>query len=253
MKDHTSLFALPCTGPSRRTVIGLSQFAAGFPTIGKAMRFPAATLIMVSILAGCTPVEELEPCVLREPGSNDAGAVGYELIDLMTKEVWATSDFTEEEFAALSLPLFWQKNDPRIMVGDQAEFLQSPGCSEPGRFTYMQAFDKEFVKVVQLDTIDEPVDSEGLIRRTELEKHHVLTYVAGRTVHILENPDGERFIWVSMSADRASDTFALPEGWTLSTHVLQADLQVELSGNVSVLRMENEDSYQGPLSDGIAF
>jgi hypothetical protein len=117
----------------------------------------------------------------------------------------------------------------------------------------MRAFDKEFLKVVQLITMNMPVDSQGLIRRTELEKYHLLTYSAGSTVYILLNPTGERFIGVSRSVDRSSDTFTLPEGWTLKTHVLSTELPVELSGNVSVLRTNNEDSYQGPLPDGISF
>jgi hypothetical protein len=70
-------------------------------------------------------------------------------------------------------------------------------------------------------------------------------------VSILENPDGERFIEVSRSVNRSSDTFTIPEGWTLTTHELQMELQVELSGIVSVLRTDNEDSFQGPLPDGI--
>ena len=207
---------------------------------------------VINLVAGCMPVQELEECVSREPASSGDGA-GYELIDLLKKEVWGTADFTPAEYDAFSPPLFWIKNDPRTMIADQAEFLRSPGCIEPGQFTHMRAYDKEFLNVVQLITMGTPVDPEGLIRRTELEKYHLLTYFAGQTVSILQSPTGERFIWVSRSVDRPSDTFPLPEGWTLSTQVLQTELQVELSENVSVLRTEKEDSYKGPLPDGLSF
>jgi hypothetical protein len=218
----------------------------------KTLNFLAAILIMVTIPAGCMPVQELEECVSLEPASDGEGA-GYELIDLLNKEVWVTADFTAEEYAAFSPPLLWLKNDPRIMVADGAEFLKSPGCSEPGQFTYMRAYDKGFLNVVQLITLDTPVDDQGLIRRTELEKYHVLTYFSGRTVSILQGPTGERFIWVARTVDRSPDPVTLPEGWTLTTHVLQTELPVDLSGNVSVLRTDNEDSFQGPLPDGISF
>ncbi len=122
-----------------------------------------------------------------------------------------------------------------------------------GHYTYLQAFDREFLNVVKLISAGQPVDDQELIRRTELEKHHLLTYAAGSTVNILHNPAGERFIGVSRSADRTSDTFTLPEGWTLTSHVVSAELPVELSGNVSVLRTDNEDSFQGPISDDISF
>jgi hypothetical protein len=207
---------------------------------------------VIHLSAGCMPVQELEECVSREPAS-DGEVAGYELIDLLEKKVWGTGDFTPGEYAAFTPPLLWMKNDPRTMIADQAEFLQSPGCSEPGQFTYMRAYDKEFLNVVQLISMDTSLDDQGLIRRTELEKYHLLTYFSGRTVTILQGPTGENFIWVSRSVDRPSDTFTLPEGWTLSTHDLQTDLQVDLLGNVSVLRTENEDSYQGPLPDGISF
>ena len=92
---------------------------------------------------------------------NESEKVGYELINLLTKEVWATGDFTKEEYEAFSPPFFWMKNDPRIMIADRAEFLKSPGCDEDGQFTYMQKFNKEFLKVVQLKSMNKPADSEG--------------------------------------------------------------------------------------------
>jgi hypothetical protein len=207
---------------------------------------------VINLVAGCMPVQELEECVSRELAS-DGGGAGYELIDLLNRKVWGTSDFTPEEWASFSPPLLWIKNDPRILIADRGEFLRSPGCSEPEQFTYMRAYDKEFLNVVQLISMDTPVDSQGLIRRTKLEKHHLLTYSSGRTVYILQNPTGESFIWVSRSVDRPSDTFTLPDEWTLTSHVLSIKLTVDLSGKVSVLRTDNEDSYQGPLPDGFGF
>jgi hypothetical protein len=112
----------------------------------------------------------------------------------------------------------------------------------------LHAFDKEFLNVVKLIESNRPVDEEGLIRETLLEKYHVLTYFAGSIVPVLENPLGERFILVSRDVNRTSDTFALPDGWFVTEYELLEDLEVDLSGMVSVLRVENEDSFQGPLS-----
>jgi hypothetical protein len=113
----------------------------------------------------------------------------------------------------------------------------------------MHAFDREFLQVVRLGKIHRPRDGFGLVRRIELEKHHVLTFSAGRTVSILENPAGEQFILVSRSLDRLTDTPTLPDDWTLEERLLTENLQVDLVGNVSVLRLDNEDSYQGPLQN----
>jgi len=211
-------------------------------------------LFMVIIMTGCVPVGERESCVSREPVL-EGGEAGYELLDLMNKEVWLTLDFTAQEYAEFSPPVLWQKNQPRVSMSDSqgGEFLRSPGCTDPGLYTYLQAWDKEFLNVVKLITIYEPVDEQGLIRETTLEKYHVLTYAAGSTVYVLHNPDGERFIGVSRDGDRTSDTFTLPDGWFLTTHVLASEIVVDLSGIVSNLRTENEDSFQGPLSEGINF
>jgi hypothetical protein len=101
--------------------------------------------------------------------------------------------------------------------------------------------------VVRLISINGTADDQGLIRRIELEKYHVLDFAEGRAVSILRSPAGERFIAVSRSLDRTTDTPTVPDGWSLQEHLLNAELRVELLGQVSVLRMDNEDSYQGPL------
>ena len=221
-----------------------------FDMITKRQLFSCAVFLMIA-LTGCTGYADGENCVARDPSLERRDA-GYELIDLRGRRAWLTTEWTPEEYADFSLPLswvFWRKNDPRVGLPDQSRFLRSPGCESDGQFTYMHAFDREFLQVVRLGKIHRPRDGSGLIRRIELEKHHVLTFSAGRTVNVLENPAGEHFISVSRSLDRRNDTPTLPEGWTLTERFLTEDLQVDLTGNVSVLRLDNEDSYQGPLQN----
>jgi len=210
----------------------------------------AAIVILSSLLAGYRHGDR-ELCVSRPPSFDGEGA-GYELLNLADGDVWATRSWTPEEYAAFSFPvswIFWRKNDPRIALADRGQFLQSPGC-EDGHYSFMQAFDREFLQVVQLKEF--PTDNQDLIRQVELEKYHVLHYSSGRTVSILQSPIGERFIGVSRSLERSADAPTLPEGWKLTEHLLTAELQVDLLGNVSVLRLDNEDSYQGPLSEDIS-
>lgn len=211
-----------------------------------------ALCLLVAVFLLFRPVGVRESCVARAPQLERAN-VGYELIDLVRKEVWLTVEFTPGEFAEFSAPLLWIKNQPREGVSDGGRFLRSPGCSQPGQFTYLHAFGKEFLNVVRLKEMNKSADVDGLIRETILEKYHIMTYIAGRTVSILQNPSGEQFILVSRDAYRTSDTFALPEGWSIDEYELTEDLEVDLSGRVSVLRTENEDSYQGPLPSNLDF
>ncbi len=213
-----------------------------------------AGLILISILiTGYQPAER-ERCISRSPAFEGDGP-GYELLNLADGDVWATRSWTPEDYAEFSLPVswaFWRKNDPRITLADRGQFLQSPGC-DIGQYSYMKAFDKEFLQVVQLIAMNQPVDRQGLIRAVELEKYHVLHYAAGRTVSILQDPSGQQFIGVSQSLERSTVTPTLPEGWTLAEHQLTEDLQVDLLEQVTVLRLDNEDSFQGPLPQGISF
>lgn len=211
--------------------------------------FLAVIVILAGILVGYRHGDQ-NLCVSRAP-SFDGEGPGYELLDLADGDVWATRNWAPEEYAAFSLPvswIFWRKNDPRVILADQGRFLQSPGCKD-GQYSYMQAFDRQFLQVVHLEKF--PNDDQDLIRQVDLEKYHVLQYFAGRTINILQSPTGQRFIGVSISLDRSTDTPTLPEGWTLTEHLLTTELQVDLLGRVSVLRLDNEDSYQGPLSEDI--
>ena len=205
--------------------------------------------------AGCATVGEKDSCISRRPDLAGTAAF-YELIDLVNLEAWGTPDFTPEEFAEFKPPFLWRKNQPRGGGGagpDLGEFLKSPGCTQDGTFTYLTVFDREFLNVVKLKSLNGKVDDDGLIRETVLEKYHRLVYVAGRTVSLLESPDGNIYILVSRDIDRTADTFPVPEGWKLMTRMLEEDLVVELFGDVSVLRTKNEDSYQGPIPAGTVF
>ena len=205
-------------------------------------------LLTILVCSGCGNAVR-ESCTARPPQFAGDGP-GYELIDFVGGEVWATRNWTPHQYAEFSLPfswILWHKNDPRIGLADHSTFLRSPGCSQDGQYSYMHAFNRNFVQVVELLSRPRAADKKTLIRRTELEKYHVLHFSAGRTVSILRGPTGERFIGVSRSLDRTSETPALPPGWNLTDRLLTEDLQVNLLQQVSVLRLENEDSYQGPI------
>lgn len=218
-------------------------------------RLCAAVLgTLVLALSGCGGTAT-DHCVKR--ASTFAGdGPGFELISLTGRSVWGTRDWSTEEFADLTLPLswkLWRKNDTRLLLADRGLITHSPGCLSKGEYNVMTAFGRDLVQVVKLQSFSQPTNNNGLIRRIELEKYHELQYAAGRTIRLLHSPNGERFIAVARTLDRQSDTPTLPEGWRLTEHLLDDDLYVDLKGEVSVLRMDNEDSYQGPLSEELLF
>jgi hypothetical protein len=221
------------------------------PPVTSRLYFALALIAAVTVSACRSDVSDLAEfrCVSRQPEFHNSGA-GYELLNLRSGEVWATGDWTPDEFSQFELPtsrIFWRKNGPRVGLADEAAFLRSPNCDQ-GEYTYLEAFGREFVQVVDLGPITKLMGIRGPIQRVELEKYHVLTYWAGTTVSTLKNSAGEAFVAVAVGLDRADDLPTLPEGWTITERTLEHDQRIELLGNVSVLRLDNGDSYQGPVT-----
>ena len=201
-----------------------------------------------SLLVAACSGPKVEQCTERLWDPTGARQ-GFELIDLVSGEVWLTKDWTLQEFERFELPIsqsLWLKNDPRTGVAQSGKFLKSPGC-ERGEFTYMQAHGREFLHVVDMDGMATELDDEGLIMAVQLNKHHSLGFNEGAEVKVLSDPSGQRFILVARTLLDVKDVPSVPEGWSLESFVLAAPFKVQLDGKVSVLRMDNEDSFQGPL------
>ena len=188
-----------------------------------------------------------EDCVARAPKLTRGGPA-FELFDLPRREVWLTRDWTEAGFAAFKFPLaqtLWRKNDPRISQVDGGGFAASPGCM-PGHYSYLTAYGRTFVHVVRFIEFGTVYDRESGLRGVRLEKHHRLRYAPGRTVRVLTGPDGTRYVGVSLPTRAIGDP-ALPRDWNLTTHRLERPLEIDLPREVTVLRTDTEESFQGPV------
>ncbi|MEL6830025.1 MAG: hypothetical protein AAFO63_07800 [Pseudomonadota bacterium] len=189
-------------------------------------------------------------CAEKEtPGLSEAQA-GFEFVDIGRREVWGTSDWTVDGFRQFQPPWhkpLYFKNDPRLSFADEGKIVRSPGCSE-GEFDTLHAFGREFRLVVRLVSFDHAGRGDSQLRLTRLEKYHELTYLGGRAVDVLYDPDGEQYIAVARTFERNDREFVLPDGWQLETHILAEDFNLSLFGEVTNIRTSNQDSFQGPLS-----
>ena len=193
-----------------------------------------------------------ESCVSKSVTNSEGPPKGYEFIDLGRKQVWATANWTDDEFQAFELPWhkpLYFKNDPRVGYFDRGQILKSPGCPTYGTFNTLNAFGREFAQVVQLVAFDRIGEGEAQLLSTRLIKYHELTYYAGRQVQVLHTPNDMQYIAVARTADRQSDQIELPAGWQIRTYRLNEDLDLELFGEITNIRTMNKDSFQGPLSD----
>ncbi len=206
-----------------------------------------AVSIVVTTPAGSKILVKDGPSVISK-NTSDESRKGFEVIDLRTKKVWLTADFTTEEFKALKVPLLWKKMDSvREACFDNSKFLKSPGCKEGGNYNESLMFGREFLHVCKIKEFPKYLDESKLIYITILEKYHEVTFNSGRTIRVLVCPEGKQYIMMTRDLDRTKDIPELPDGWELKEGRLSQDLTVVLSGRNEIIRTDNNDSFQGPL------
>ena len=93
-----------------------------------------------------------------------------------------------------------------------------------------------------------PVDDEGLLAGSLVEKVHQISYEPGSTVIALVSPDGETYVRIGRDAGRATDEATLPTGWEITEIDVPDGYTTMLPIPTLVIRTDNQDSYQGPVS-----
>ena len=184
------------------------------------------------------------------PGISTAQQVGHELLDASAGfpiVVWGNTEITTPEYDALVLPPGWLRNQPREGVGQTGQFLRSPGLPADGEFTTQEMFGFTWLHQASVVALGGNLDPGGLLRATTVEKHHELEWPTGSNITILTSPEAVEYILVSRDAQRTSDTPTMPSGWTLEVIALEEDLLLQLPLHTTVVRADNEDSFQGPL------
>lgn len=197
----------------------------------------------------------VEECTERYFTSADMEAGFHELLDLQNQQTWGTQDISEEDWEALDLPITWSlwiKNTPRELMS-RGFFTRSPGCPEDGQFLWKNMYGVDWLNVADFKEMNTPVDEDGLMTRTIMNKFHELTYDPGAPVWYITSPEGKRYLIVTRDYDRTTDTPTLPAGWSISEEMtLTKPLILPLMGDKTEnYRVSNGDSFQGPLPDSL--
>ncbi|MEL7345465.1 MAG: hypothetical protein AAFN59_11510, partial [Pseudomonadota bacterium] len=218
----------------------------------KSTKIMLATVVAIGLgigASGATRFSEKEVCVMRSPETARQN-VGYELIDILRRTAWVTTDWTLLDYAAFSPGLTapnWLKNDPREGFGARAAVLRSPGCEADGEFTYQTMFGRTFFHIADLVELNAEGLTKGVLKEARVSKHHRLEFEAGQSVWFLVSPDGERYVRVNRPVDAAPDFGAFPDDWFLDKVTLSTPWAADLVGIVQVLRLGNGTSFQGPV------
>jgi hypothetical protein len=175
--------------------------------------------------------------------------VGYELLERKddgTLRAWVSADpMTLEQFEAIELPGNWFKNQPRESSVDGGEFDASPGADE---IVYEEHFGFRWFHSATVVEIGVPVDDEGLLSGSLVEKVHEISYDPGSTVIALVSPDGETYVRIGRDAGRSTDDPTLPAGWEIVEIDAPDGYTTILPVPTLVIRTDNEDSFQGPVN-----
>jgi len=163
--------------------------------------------------------------------------------------VWLTLDLTPEEYDTIELSQGWGRDQSRggDGVGFDGRFLRSPGRAADGEFTWQEMFGTRWLHVANIVGVSPNFDGNGILQAGFGEKFHKLTWRPGSTITVLTSPDGKRYTLASRDVDRTSDTPTIPDDWTLGVMPIAEELQVLLPTPTTVIRTDNEDSFQGPL------
>ena len=175
----------------------------------------------------------------------------FGVVNTWTFQVWMTTEMSENEFDAAESKEPWVKSKSRERLLDESRFIHSPDVLVEGNFAEQDLFGKPFRFVATVVALNEAVDSRGLLSRQRILKYHVGLFRAGRTIHVLQDPDEQQYVRISRAKDRMKENAEFPEGWSLRSIELKEDLVVNLSGTVENIGDEIQDFYQGPVDTGL--
>lgn len=128
-------------------------------------------------------------------------------------------------------------------------FTKSPDATEVGDILVQEFYGFNWFHSATIFETDLPVDDGGLLLGFRVRKFQELTYNPGSCMVLLISPDDEIYFRVGRDADRVSDGFSLPSLWRVVEYTAPEPLIIQLFDETLVIRTDNNDSFQGPVSE----
>jgi len=183
----------------------------------------------------------------------DTSRLGFEILQIISPteiRAWVSQDpMTLDEFQELELPISWFKNQPREASVDGGAFNRSPDGEAEGDILIEEHFGYTWLHTATVIDPRVVVDSERLLSGSFVCKYHEVSYEAESTAWVLVSPEGDAYIRIGRDAERTDDEFTMPDGWQLVEFIVPEDLVFVLPRPTLVMRTDNEDSFQGPVSE----
>ena len=215
-----------------------------------------ALAILFGLLSGCGDGNDPIPAAPEVTTTQEQQqSIGFEVIEIVSPNelrAWISQDITREEFEALEVPAGWIKNQPReagILVDgpSSGRFLRSPDAVEEGEFRDEEFFGFTWRHSATVVQAGRRMDEQGILTGSSVRKYHELGFEAGRMIVLLISPEGLVYFRIGRDADREVDEATIPEGWRLMDYTTPTDIVFDLSPRNTVIRSDNQDSFQGPV------
>ncbi|MEM9257175.1 MAG: haloalkane dehalogenase [Pseudomonadota bacterium] len=204
---------------------------------------PLFNLRYCEILLVLATGEQLEAEVYNTIGLNDCPQDAWDALDLNQIRI--------EQGALIAL-----RNGPRYWLMDRIAPInseESPPVDGFGDIATFGELEMSLGGIVQLNSGATSENTPYVVN--DVQRNTIFTFVAGRRVFELEDPDGHRYIMQSMSQMIDPDlqlyelifleeVLTLPEGWAFSTRVLKEDLTLVADGLARVVTDDLSNTYQ---------
>ncbi len=182
-------------------------------------------------------------------------SIGYELIDVVRRQAWITTDWTLHEYGEFKpglTQLNWIKNVPRAGLGARMTVLRSPDCANDGEYTIQTKFGRSFFHIANIVSVGRRHGDNKELVEASVFKYHRLEFDADQTVSLLLSPGGDHFVLVNQPVALKEHRPELPHGWSITDVTLDGPWKADLFGHVRVLRTTDGASYQGPVEKPVA-
>lgn len=169
--------------------------------------------------------------------------IRFELMEVATRSVWlCQTPVDPAELQDLDLPDGWVLAPVGAAGADLAYFRRSPGAAVDGPLEARDVAGHRMVRVAV------PVAQEHLeagVQLLSIDKHHTVRLAAGRTIDVLDAPDGTVQIPAWSSSRRL--TTPLPAGWSSRPVTLTRPLTVALPNPARLVTVDG-CGFHGPVS-----
>lgn len=209
-------------------------------------------LFVVLIISACSSdSDNSNEEVTDTPTEQEEVKVGYEILEAKSQNeiiVWISQEITQEEFDAIELPDNWFKNQPRESGPDGAKFLRSPDATSDGPLEEAEHFGHIWKKNAKIIETNVSIDGQSLLSGNLISKYHEVTFDTGSVLYLLISPGGEQYVRISRDAGRTNEIPSVPDTWQTGEYQLSETLTFMLPNPTMNIRLDNEDSFQGPIT-----